>query len=200
MARFDSQKKHALLLAENDEGVARPRQRSYHAERTGSRQIPAVKQRRVSIVPGWVTAWEVEMLLAFFLISIFDFLLAVVDGVALDRQAALANVNNTRAAWSLVRLAFGAIWERENERWAFFHVGGSSSLFVCLAFSSVQLSCVESSSSKRAESIAFVIELVNVVRRVIESRWRRSPFAVVLIRENERPTQKRRETMIRASK
>lgn len=40
------------------------RQRSYHAERTGSRQIPAVKQRRVSIVPGWVTAWEVEMLLA----------------------------------------------------------------------------------------------------------------------------------------
>jgi hypothetical protein len=75
--------------------------------------------------------------LAFF--SIFDFLLAVVDGVALDRQAALANVNNTRAAWSLVRLAFGAIWERENERWAFFHVGGSSSLFVCLAFSSVEL-------------------------------------------------------------
>ena len=137
MAWFDSQKKHALLLAENDEGVARPRQRSYHAERTGSRQIPAVKQRRVSIVPGWVTAWEVEMLLAFF--SIFDFLLAVVDGVALDRQAALANVNNTRAAWSLVRLAFGAIWERENERWAFFHVGGSSSLFVCLAFSSVEL-------------------------------------------------------------
>ena len=40
------------------------RQRSYHAERTGSRQIPAVKHRRVSIVPGWVTAWEVEMLLA----------------------------------------------------------------------------------------------------------------------------------------
>jgi hypothetical protein len=127
--------------------------------------------------------------LAFF--SIFDFLLAVVDGVALDRQAALANVNNTRAAWSLVRLASGAIWE-ENERWAFFHVGGSSSSsFVCL--SGVQLNCVESSSSKRAESIAFVVELVNVVRRrVIESRCRRSQF-VVVFGENERPTQKRRK-------
>ena len=47
------------------------RQRSYHAERTGSRQIPAVKQRRVSIVPGWVTAWEVEMLLAVLVLELF---------------------------------------------------------------------------------------------------------------------------------
>jgi hypothetical protein len=60
------------------------------------------------------------------------------------------------------------------------------------------LSCVESSSSKRgearrAESIAFVIELVNVVRRrVIESRCRRSQF-VVVFGESERPTQKRRK-------
>lgn len=42
------------------------RQRSYHTERTGSRQISEVKPCRVSIVPGWVTAWEVEMLLALF--------------------------------------------------------------------------------------------------------------------------------------
>ena len=40
-------------------------QRPYHAERTGSRQLPEVKQRRVPLVPGWVTAWEYGMLLAF---------------------------------------------------------------------------------------------------------------------------------------
>ena len=137
MARFDSQKKHALLLAENDEGVARPRQRSYHAERTGSRQIPAVKQRRVSIVPGWVTAWEVEMLLAFF--SIFDFLLAVVDGVALDRQAALANVNNTRAACSRARSS--GVWRNLGTRERTVGVFSRRRLvvFVRLSVCSVQL-------------------------------------------------------------
>ena len=33
-------------------------QRPYHAERTGSRPITEVKQRRASSVLGWVTAWE----------------------------------------------------------------------------------------------------------------------------------------------
>jgi hypothetical protein len=45
--------------------------------------------------------------------------LAVVDGVALDRQAALANVN-TRAAWSLVRLAFGATTGKRRNGGRFF--------------------------------------------------------------------------------
>lgn len=135
MAWFDSETKQPLLLAESDECVACPRQRSYHAERTGSRQIPAVKQRRVSIVPGWVTAWEVEMLLAYFRFSIFDFLFAVVVLLATARRHWRTATHGPRVR----SLASGAFWERENERWAFFHVGGSSSLFVCLAFSSVEL-------------------------------------------------------------
>ena len=40
-------------------------QRPYHAERTGSRPITEVKQRRASSVLGWVTAWEHGVLLAF---------------------------------------------------------------------------------------------------------------------------------------
>ena len=40
------------------------RQRPYHAERTGSRPITEVKQRRASSVLGWVTAWEHGVLLA----------------------------------------------------------------------------------------------------------------------------------------
>ena len=39
-------------------------QRPYHAERTGSRPITEVKQRRASSVLGWVTAWEHGVLLA----------------------------------------------------------------------------------------------------------------------------------------
>ena len=53
------------------------RQRSYHNERTGSRQISEVKHCRVSIVPGWVTAWEVEMLLAFNKVYFFHLRLSV---------------------------------------------------------------------------------------------------------------------------
>lgn len=34
---------------------------------------PKSKQRRVSLVPGWVTAWEYEMLLALFSILFFFF-------------------------------------------------------------------------------------------------------------------------------
>uniref|UniRef100_T1IYQ3 Uncharacterized protein n=1 Tax=Strigamia maritima TaxID=126957 RepID=T1IYQ3_STRMM len=33
----------------------------YHAENTGSRPIPEVKQHRVWLVLGWVTAWESQM-------------------------------------------------------------------------------------------------------------------------------------------
>ena len=40
-------------------------QRPYHAERTGSRPITEVKQRRASSVLGWVTAWEHGVLLAY---------------------------------------------------------------------------------------------------------------------------------------
>ena len=58
---------------QNDDVAGHVRQRSYHAERTGSRRIPEVKQRRVSIVPGWVTAWEVEMLLAWQQIYFLNF-------------------------------------------------------------------------------------------------------------------------------
>ena len=48
------------------------RQRPYHAERTGSRPITEVKQRRASSVLGWVTAWEHGVLLALtFLFSLF---------------------------------------------------------------------------------------------------------------------------------
>ena len=53
-----------------------PCQRPYHAERTGSRPITEVKQRRASSVLGWVTAWEHGVLLAltflsFLFVSIF---------------------------------------------------------------------------------------------------------------------------------
>ena len=41
-----------------------PCQRPYHEKRTWSRQLPAVKIRRVLLVPGRVTAWEYRMSLA----------------------------------------------------------------------------------------------------------------------------------------
>jgi hypothetical protein len=41
-------------------------QRPYHVECTGSRQITEVKQRWAWIVLGWETAWEHQVLLAFF--------------------------------------------------------------------------------------------------------------------------------------
>ena len=47
------------------------RQRPYHVECTASRPISKVKQRRVWSVLGWVTAWEHQMLLAFFFNAIF---------------------------------------------------------------------------------------------------------------------------------
>ena len=36
--------------------------RPHHVESTSSRPITEVKQHRVSLVLGWVTAWEYEML------------------------------------------------------------------------------------------------------------------------------------------
>ena len=39
-------------------------QRPHHCERTGSRQLPAVKRSRVWLVPRSVTAWESQMPLA----------------------------------------------------------------------------------------------------------------------------------------
>ena len=41
-------------------------QRPYHVEQTGSRLITAVKQRWAWLVLGWVTAWELHVLLVFF--------------------------------------------------------------------------------------------------------------------------------------
>ena len=41
-----------------------PCQRPHHEKRTWSRQLPAVKIRRVLLVPGRVTAWEYRMSLA----------------------------------------------------------------------------------------------------------------------------------------
>ena len=38
------------------------RLRPYHAEYTGSHPITKVKQRRAFSVPGWVTAWEQQVL------------------------------------------------------------------------------------------------------------------------------------------
>ena len=38
------------------------RLRPYHAEYTGSRPIIEVNQRRACSVPGWVTAWEQQVL------------------------------------------------------------------------------------------------------------------------------------------
>ncbi|KAL1128867.1 hypothetical protein AAG570_013401 [Ranatra chinensis] len=46
------------------------RQRPYHVEYTGSRPITEVKQRRAWSVPGWVTAWEHHVPLAFFILLI----------------------------------------------------------------------------------------------------------------------------------
>ena len=118
--------------------------------------------------------------------SIFDFRFPVRRRRPVGhRQAALANVN-TRAACSLAGV-WRILGTRERTVGVFSRL--RLVVFVRLAFSSVVLP-----SSKRAESIAFVIERVNVVRRVIESRWRRSSF-VVVFRENERPTRERRETM-----
>ena len=45
------------------------RQRPYHVEHTASRPISEVKQRWVWLVLGWVTAWEYQMLLAFYINS-----------------------------------------------------------------------------------------------------------------------------------
>jgi hypothetical protein len=36
--------------------------RPYHVENTSSRPITEVKQHRVALVLGWVTAWEYAML------------------------------------------------------------------------------------------------------------------------------------------
>ena len=38
------------------------RLRPHHAEYTGSRPITEVKQRQACSVPGWVTAWEQQVL------------------------------------------------------------------------------------------------------------------------------------------
>ena len=46
-------------------------QRSYHVESTASRPISEVKQHRVWLVLGWVTAWEHQMLLALILFLLF---------------------------------------------------------------------------------------------------------------------------------
>ena len=42
-------------------------QRPYHAGNTGTRLITEVKQRRALLVLAWVTGWESEVLLTFFL-------------------------------------------------------------------------------------------------------------------------------------
>ena len=47
--------------------TARPCQRSYHVENTGSRPITEVKQHRARLVLRWVTAWERRVSLAFLL-------------------------------------------------------------------------------------------------------------------------------------
>ena len=55
------------------------RQRPYHGERTGSRPITEVKQRRASSVLGWVTAWEHGVLLALnFFFSFFGVILDLI--------------------------------------------------------------------------------------------------------------------------
>ena len=46
-------------------------QRSNRAECTRSRPITKVKQRRARIVLGWVTAWELRVVLAFFYFPIY---------------------------------------------------------------------------------------------------------------------------------
>ena len=50
-------------------------QRSYRVESTRSRPITKVKQRWARIVLGWVTAWELRVVLAFlfFQLSILFF-------------------------------------------------------------------------------------------------------------------------------
>ena len=47
-------------------------QRPYHEKRTWSRQLPAVKIRRVLLVPGRVTAWEYRMSLASIIFFIWN--------------------------------------------------------------------------------------------------------------------------------
>ena len=53
-------------------------QRPYHVEHTASRPISEVKQRWVWLVLGWVTAWEYQMLLAFYYLEqVFEILFIV---------------------------------------------------------------------------------------------------------------------------
>ena len=47
------------------------RQRPYHVECTASRPISEVKQRWAWLVLGWVTAWEHQVLLAFYFLEHF---------------------------------------------------------------------------------------------------------------------------------
>ena len=52
------------LLAEQDKSSQRKKYEClgpYHVESTSSRPITEVKQRRVVLVLGWVTAWEYAM-------------------------------------------------------------------------------------------------------------------------------------------
>ena len=44
-------------------------QRPYHVESTGSHPNTEVKQRRAWLVLGWVTAWEHQVLLTFFIFT-----------------------------------------------------------------------------------------------------------------------------------
>ena len=61
------------------------RQRPYHVERTGSRPITEVKQRRSRLVLGWVTAWEHRVLL----VSVFYlFVVVFVSDVSPSVQTA----------------------------------------------------------------------------------------------------------------
>ena len=46
--------------------------RPYHVECTGSHLNTEVKQRRASLVPGWVTAWESLVLQASFFCQFFN--------------------------------------------------------------------------------------------------------------------------------
>jgi hypothetical protein len=127
--------------------------------------------------------------LAYFRFSIFDFLLAVVVLLATARRHWRTSTHGPRVR------SLAGVWRILGTRERTVGVFSRRRLvvFVRLAFSSVRLCRVVEFEARRAESIAFVIELVNVVRRrVIESRCRRSPF-VVVFRENERATQKRRK-------
>ena len=86
---------------------------------------PKSKQRRVSLVPGWVTAWEYEMLLALF--SILYFFRITREKREKEKKKTSARPSSARKVRSgSVRQALDFSGGLKNSRFPFFLFIGSS--------------------------------------------------------------------------